>query len=90
MSGLRSIATALGKTLLVVVVAAAVYVPSGYLALGAMYRHYGGSGHPPLPAAPDSVYWTVFAVLLPLLALGSGLLFLRLLSRLTRRLRERR
>jgi len=75
----------LAATALVLLVAAGVYVGLGYLALGAMYRIYGGSGHPPLPSASDATYLGVFAVALPAVSLGVGLGCLRLLGRLIRR-----
>ncbi len=86
----RTIARILGQSLLVLAVAAAVYLALGWVALGAMYRAYGGSGHPPAPAAPNEVYFAVFVVLLPLLGLGCGLGGLWLLKLLSRWLRARR
>ncbi|MCB1034316.1 MAG: hypothetical protein KDD47_10845 [Acidobacteria bacterium] len=75
----------LGAVLLVLAVAAGVYAGLGLLSLGAMYRIFGGSGHPPLPHASDAVYISVFAVALPLLSLAAGFGCLRLVRRLLKK-----
>ena len=81
----RSIASVIGQCLLVLLVAAAAYVGMGWFALDAMFRIYGGSGHPPAPSAPNEVYIGVFLVGLPILALLVGVTVLWLGKMLLRR-----
>ena len=75
-----------GTTLAVLLVAAVTWAALGYLALGAMYHFSGGSGHPPLPSAPNSVYVAVFVVALPLVGIATGLAALAAGRALVRRL----
>jgi hypothetical protein len=53
-----------------VLLAAPLWVALAYWSTGPLGAIYGWSGHPPLPGAPDWVYWTLFAVALPVLCLG--------------------
>lgn len=50
--------------------AAATWAVVGYLLSAPLGRLYGWSGHPPVPAAPTSVYVALYLVVLPAMSLG--------------------
>lgn len=69
-----------------VVLAGVVATALSYLALAwgglvALSRTFEGSGHPPLPAAPDWLYVLVFLVVAPLGALAVGVFAARAANR---------
>ena len=71
-------------------VAAALWALLAYFSSRPLGAFYGWSGHPPVPAAPQWVYVTLFLVVLPVLSLALGWALVRLGTQLGTRLAAER
>lgn len=69
---LRRLLRGIALLLVAVVAAAATYVTFAMATLGLFSWLYEGSGHPPLPNAPEWLWIATFAVAGPLLSLALG------------------
>lgn len=65
----KQLLTWAARALVTLLVAAALYIGLAFATLYLFSVLFEGSGHPPLPDAPDSAYFLAFVVFCPLVAL---------------------
>lgn len=69
----KQLLTWVARALVTLLMAAALYIGLAFATLYLFSELFEGSGHPPLPDAPEHWYFLAFAVFCPLVALSLAL-----------------